>query len=280
MTLGVTAAVLLAAVLHATWNAVAHAVRDRLVGFVLIGLACTACTLPLVLVAPLPARASWVFVVSSAALHSAYNLLLWQSYRLGDFNQVYPLARGTSPLLVAGAAVLLVGEHLGAVQLAGVAVVSAGLGALVLAGGRPQAAQRAGLWAAAATGVAIATYTVLDGVGVRRSDTVLGYAAWLFLLQGPVVPLLALRWRGRALWGQLRPYAGRGLLCGVLSLAAYGLVLWAQARGALAAVAALRETSVIVGAGIGAVLFHERFGRARLVATVLVATGIVLLNVP
>lgn len=280
MTLGVTAAVLLAAVLHATWNALAHAVPDRLVGFVLIGLASTACTLPVVLLVPLPARASWGFVVASAALHSAYSLLLWQSYRLGDFNQVYPLARGSSPLLVAAAAVVLVGEHLGAVQLAGVAVVSAGLGSLVLAGGRPPAAQRAGLWAAAATGVAIATYTVLDGVGVRRSGSVLGYAAWLFLLQGPVVPLLALRWRGRALAGQLRPYAARGLGCGVLSLAAYGLVLWAQTRGALAAVAALRETSVVVGAGIGALVFHERFGRARLGATVLVAAGIVLLNVP
>jgi drug/metabolite transporter (DMT)-like permease len=280
MGLGVTLAVLLAAVLHAAWNALAHAVPDQLVGFVLIGLASTACTLPLVLLAPLPDGASWAFLVASAVLHSAYNLLLQQSYRLGDFNQVYPLARGTSPLLVAVAAVVLVGEHLGAVQLAGVAVVSAGLGSLVLAGGLPHADQRAALWAAAATGVAIATYTVLDGVGVRRSDTVLGYAAWLFLLQGPVVPLLAVRSRGRALVAQLRPYAGRGLLCGALSLAAYGLVLWAQARGALAAVAALRETSVIVGAGIGAVLFHERFGRARLVATVLVALGIVLLNVP
>lgn len=269
---------LLAAVLHATWNALAHAIPDQLFGFVLIGVTSAACSAVVVPFVAAPAAASRPFLVTSALLHVVYNFLLLQSYRVGEFNQVYPLARGTSPLVVAAVAVTLVGEHLAPPQLAGVVVVSAGLTSLVLVGGRPRPEHRAALVAAVATGFAIAAYTVLDGVGVRRSGSVAGYTGWLFLLQGPVLPLVALARRGRGLAGQLRPHLGVGLGCGLLSMAAYGLVLWAQTRGALAAVAALRETSVIVGAGIGAVFFHERFGRPRLVATVLVATGIVLLN--
>jgi drug/metabolite transporter (DMT)-like permease len=276
--LAVTAAVLTAAVLHATWNALAHAIPDQLVGFTLIGLAYTACSAVLVPFVAAPAVASWPFLAASVVLHAGYNLLLLVSYRLGDFGQMYPLARGTSPLVVAAVSVALVGEHLAGVQLAGIAVVSAGLGSLALAGGRPRTTQRIALVAAVATGVVIAGYTVLDGLGVRRAGSVAGYTGWLFLLQGPIVPLLVAAIRRGRLPGQLRRRTWTGLACGVLSLLAYGLVLWAQTRGALAAVAALRETSVIVGAAIGAIAFHEPFGRPRLLASVLVAAGIVLLN--
>jgi drug/metabolite transporter (DMT)-like permease len=279
MDLAVTGVVLLSAVLHASWNALAHAIRDQLVGFVLMGVAMTVCAVAaLPFVAP-PDRSSWPFLVGSGITHVAYNLLLWQSYRVGEFNQVYPLARGTSPLVVAVVAVTLVGEHLSAVQFAGVFVVSAGLAGLVLVGGLPKRDQRPALLAAAATGLAIAAYTVMDGVGVRRSGSVVGYSGWLFLLQGPAIPLIAFALRGRGLGRQLGPHVWAGLAAGVLSMAAYGLVLWAQTRGALAPIAALRETSVIFGAIIATLVFREPFGRARIAATVLVAAGIVLLNV-
>jgi len=286
--LAITVAVLIAAVLHAVWNAIAHTIPDQLVGFVLIGATCTGCAIPLVLLAPVPAAGAWPFLVSSAVLHVVYMLLLMQSYRVGDFNQVYPLARGTSPLVVAAAASLFAGEVLTHVQLLGVLVISAGLASLVLVGnGSRQALRsehhrgsRAALTAAFATGLAIASYTLVDGLGVRQSGTALGYTGWLFLLQGPVIPLLALARRRRGLWSDLRPHLLAGTSAGALSLVAYGLVLAAQVSGALAAVAALRETSVIFGALIGAVFLHEPFGRPRLVATVLVALGIVLINVP
>jgi drug/metabolite transporter (DMT)-like permease len=128
------------------------------------------------------------------------------------------------------------------------------------------------------TGVVIAAYTTVDGLGVRSAGSVAGYAGWLFLLQGPALPLAAVVSRRRQLWTQMRPHLWRGLAGGVLSLAAYGLVLWAQTRGALAPIAALRETSVIVGAVIGAVVFGEKFGRWRIAATVLVAGGVVLVT--
>ena len=264
--------------LHAVWNAVAHAIDDQLVGFALIGVAVTVGAAGIVLVSPLPSRASWWFLVGSVVLHVAYNLLLMRSYRLGDFGQVYPLARGTSPWLVAIAGVVLVGEELSFLQVLGVAVISAGLCTLVFAGGVPTRAARPAIAAALLTGVVIASYTTLDGLGVRSAGTVAGYTGWLFLLQGPVLPLAAVAVRRRLLWGQVRPHLVAGLTAGALSLVAYGLVLWAQTRGALAPIAALRETSVIVGAVIGTVVFGERFGRWRITATVLVVAGVVLVT--
>ena len=274
----VLVAVLVAAVLHAAWNAIAHAIPDQLVGFALIGVAVTAGAVLLVLTSAAPARASWPYLGGSAALHVTYNLLLMRSYRLGQFGQVYPLARGTSPWLVALAAATLVGEQLAGIQVVGVVTISLGLGALVLAGGVPRRAARPALVAAVLTGVSIAAYTTLDGVGIRSAGTAAGYTGWLFLLQGPVLPLMAAAARGRTLWRQARPHLLVGLTGGVLTLVAYGLVLWAQTRGALAPIAALRETSVIVGAVIGAVLFGEPFGRWRIAATTLVAAGVVLLS--
>lgn len=275
---GVIAAVLLAAVLHALWNALAHAIDDRLIGFALIGIAVTIGAVVIILLAPSPARASWGFLGASATLHVVYTLLLMLSYRSGEFGQVYPIARGTSPWLVAIGAAAFAGEHLPAIRLAGVLVVSGGLATLVFAGGVPTRAARPALGAALLTGVAIASYTTLDGLGVRHAGSVAGYTGWLFLLQGPVLPLAAWAMRRGELVRALRPHAVAGLVGGALSLAAYGLVLWAQARGALAPIAALRETSVIFGALIGALVFHERFGRWRVAATVLVATGVVLIN--
>jgi drug/metabolite transporter (DMT)-like permease len=236
----VTVAVLVAAVLHAAWNALLKGVEDRLATVVLLdltGLVVAAVVVPLV---PVPAPASRGLLVASVVLHLGYELLLLVAYRAGDLSQVYPVARGTAPLLVAAYAGLVLGERLAPVQLAGLAGVCAGLLVLAQAGRGTQ--WRAAVGPALATGVFIAAYTVADGLGVRRAGTVTGYVAWLFLL--------------------------------------YGLVLWAQRRGALAVVAALRETSVLVAALIGTLVFGERFGRRRVLAAALLAAGIVALNVP
>ncbi|MGH8867640.1 MAG: EamA family transporter [Actinomycetes bacterium] len=276
----VTVAVLASALAHATWNAIAAAIKDKLVAFTVLGMGSLALALPMLAWVPVPVAASWPFLVASAAVHVAYNVLLMQSYRVGDFSQVYPLARGTSPLVVTVIAALFVGERLTVPQLAGVVVVSAGLASLALVGRRPGREDWPAVTAALGTGLAIATYTVVDGVGVRLSGDALGYIVWLSVLHAAAIPVGALCTRGRALVAQVRPYWVHGLLGGALSLLAYGLVLWAQTRGALAPIAALRESSIIFGAVIGAVWFHERFGPPRVVAAVLVSAGIVLLNVP
>ena len=276
---GVVVAVLGAALLHATWNAIAHGISDRVVGFALIGLGYTASCGVLVVFTGFPPRAAWPLILVSAAVHVLYQGALMASYRFGQFSQVYPLARGTAPWVVTVLSFAVLGQRIPALELAGVLIVSAGLTSLVFIGGRPGREELPALAAAFGTGLTIAVYTVIDGVGVHRADPIT-YAAWMFLLQGPVVPVLALAVRGRALLPQLRASAVSGLLGGVVSLVAYGLVLWAQARGALAPIAALREASIIFGVLIGALFFRERLGLGRLLAGAVVVGGILLINLP
>ncbi len=270
--------VLAAAALHATWNALAHAIKDKLVGFALISLGYTGCSAVLVCFVPFPDPAAWPFLLTSLVLQVAYMRLLIAAYRLGDFGQMYPIARGTSPLLVALAAATLLGEPLTFGAMLGLPLICLGLVGLALADGIPGRRQLPALAAALGTGAMIAGYTVVDGTGVRHSGTVLGYIAWSFLCQGLPIPLIARRLRGRALLGELRPALWTGLAGGVLSMTAYGLVLWAQDHGNLAAVAALRETSIVIGALIGAVVFHERLGRRRMAASATVLAGIAVLE--
>ena len=274
----VTAAVLGAAALHATWNALAKSGKDPLVGFVALELAAGGIALVAAPFVGLPAAAAWPFLVASAVVHVAYQLFLMTSYRVGDLNQVYPIARGTAPLVVALLAVPFAGERLGAGEAVGVVLVATGLVSLAhirewVATGRPPT-----LLLAFGTGLIIATYTLIDGLGVRRSGNVPGYAALLMLAEAVPLPLYTfVAQRARVREASASNWR-LGSLGGALSFAAYFIVLWAQTRGTLAAVAALRETGVIVGVIFGTVLFHEHFGRRRLVAGLLVAGGVALIN--
>ena len=290
--LSVTLAVLAAAVTHATWNAIAHGIKDQLLAFGLIGAGGILVAIPLVILSPFPLSACWPYLLASIVIHVFYNLLLMRSYRYGEFGQVYPLARGTSPLVVTVLAAVFAAERPSVAQVAGVLVVSCGLALLVLAGrtrrraaagdgaGHRSGLGRAALIAAVGTGLTIAAYTTVDGLGVRLSGSSVAYIGWLMLLESLCVPAWALaRRRHELLSGTSRRVLGSGLLAGGLSVLAYGLVLWAQTRGDLAPIAALRETSVIFGAVIGTVVFREPFGRWRIAATVLVVIGVLLLNV-
>ncbi|MBS2545589.1 EamA family transporter [Catenulispora sp. NL8] len=284
--------VLSAAFLHACWNAILKFVPDKLTasllmtvsGGVLAGLGA--------FVVPVPARASWVLLLVSAALHVGYFLMLIKTFEIGDFNQVYPLARGLSPVVVAGFATLL-GDPMSRHQTLGIAVVCGGLATLVFSAGRPKRTQGKALFWAAMTGLSIATYTVTDGVAVRHSGTAAGYTAWMMLAESTMmtaacVTIMVRRGAAapggqdaglRAALRQLsRGDVVRAVIAGALSLLAYGLVLWAQTRGALAAVSALRETSVIFGAALGSVFLREPFGRYRILAAVTIASGILILE--
>jgi drug/metabolite transporter (DMT)-like permease len=199
------------------------------------------------------------------------------SYRLGAFNQTYPIARGTSPLVVAVGAYFLANEHLGAAALIGVATLAAGLMSLALSAGRLSRGDLPAVGAAVLTGLTIAAYTITDGLGVRHAHDPWAYTALLFVLMGPPMVATAAIRRPASAWragGTMR----RGVVAGLLSTAAYGIVLWAQTRAPLAEVAAIRETSVVFAALIGVAVLGENFGRRRVVAAVVIATGIVLIG--
>ncbi|MFE3460816.1 EamA family transporter [Nocardiopsis aegyptia] len=276
MTAAVLAAVLVAALLHASWNAIAHALPDRLLGFALIGLGGMAAALPFLFVVGPPPREAWPLLTASVLTHLLYMGLLMLSYRTGDFGQAYPLARGTAPWVVAVISAVL-GHSMPLNQWLGVLVVSAGLMSLVFAGGRPNRRSLPALLAAFATGLVIAAYTVIDAYGVRLTGDPLGYITWVMLAQGPVIFLYALATRRRRLFGLLKPVWRAGLLGGAVSACAYGLVLWAQLTGAVAGIAALRETSIVFAAVIGAVFLRERLGAVRIAASAVVVAGVLLL---
>jgi drug/metabolite transporter (DMT)-like permease len=268
--------VLGAAVLHATWNAMAHGAVDRSAGMAWMALATGIIGLGIVVVQGPPPAGTWWYIVGSTVLHLAYFGGLLASYQLGQFSQMYPLARGTSPWVVAVVSVVVLQQTLAPAVLTGVLLVSAGLIALVFIG-RPGRRQVPALVAATGTGVMIAAYTVVDGLAVHKMP-VLTYLGWVFMLQGFVMPVAIIAWRGTAVLRLPRAAVLSGLGGGAVSMVAYGLVLWAQTRGTLAAIAALRETSIIFGAIIGAVFFGERFGPRRAIAAAVVVAGIVLIS--
>jgi drug/metabolite transporter (DMT)-like permease len=277
MTPLVAAAVLFAALTHASWNAMAHTIKDQLAAFTLIAAGAVGIGAVIACFVAFPDATTWRYLIASALLHVGYQVLLMRSFTLGDFGQMYPIARGTAPLVVTVLAALFVHESLDVWQAAGVVVASAGLIGVALWGIKGAKPHWPALLAAVATGLSIASYTVTDGVGVRGAGSALSYAAWLMIVQGIPIPVYAAYARRGRLLAQLRPHATLGLLGAALSLTAYGLVLWAQTRATLAPIAALRESSIIVGAAIGAVFFKERFGKPRIAAAGLMVVGIGLM---
>lgn len=277
LTAAIVAVVIGAGALHACWNAIAKQVQDRLMAFAWIGITAALAGGLVLLITGLPARPAVAFAISSAVIHVAYDLALMNSYRLGPFNQAYPIARGTAPLVVAVGAYFLAGEHLGTVALIGITTLAAGLMSLALSAGRLTRQGAPVVGAAILTGLTIASYTLVDGLGVRRSADPVAYAALLFALQGPPLAIVAAFRRPMAAWRD-RAVTERGVAAGLLCVAAYGIVLWAQTKAPLAEVAAIRETSVVFAALIGLAALGEEFGKRRIAAAVVIATGIVLIG--
>lgn len=271
--------VLLAALLHATWNAMLHGNDDRFLSMTWMSIAIAAVSTVIVLFMPWPAAAAWPYIVASGLVHIVYNMSLVRAYGSGDLAQAYPIARGTSPLLVTLGAALFVHEAIGPLHALAVVMISGGIIALALQGHR---LSRVGALAALMTGATIALYTVIDGIGVRLSDSqAVTYTAWMFLFYW-LMPLLFIVMRGLpALWTPVRtaPMAvGSSLVGGLVSIAAYGIVIWAMQSGAMGAVSALRETSVVFAVLIGRVFLKEVVSGMRWLACLIVAAGAVCLG--
>lgn len=248
---------------------------DRAV--VLAAVSCTHAMVGLVLVlfADPPDPASWPSVFASTVIHYAYYILLFQAYRLGDLSQVYPISRGLAPAIVALSALVFLGENLTPLGWTGLAAVSAGIGFLAWKRGATEASRRA-VVVAIVLGVCIASYSFSDGVGVRLSQSPLGYMGWLFLFEFPVPLFVALSRMGTRTRFDLRAF-GIGLVGGVFAVTAYGLALYAKSIAPLGAVSAVRESSVIFAALIGLFLFGERPWLGRMIPAAMVAAGVVAL---
>lgn len=270
--------VLLAAFLHALWNALAKSGGQPLLSVASYrGVSSVLCFLALPwVVAPLPA--SWPLLFASVLVHNVYYFCLAKAYQSGDLSQVYPVIRGAAPLMVALGAAIFLGELLSWSDVAGIAFVSAGLLSLVFARGAFGHFPIESLKWAALTAVLIASYTVLDGAGVRASGEKLGFIVWLFAFEAIPVGAFLLLTRRQEWVNYLKAHRGAVLFAGVSSSIAYGLVIYAMTVGSIAIVSSIRETSVLFAAFIGSVFLREPFGRQRLVAAFVVALGVVFMR--
>ncbi|MEB2485188.1 DMT family transporter [Burkholderia multivorans] len=269
--------VLCSALLHAIWNAFLHVSDDRLVQLGTMSLPYLAFGVLGTALLPAPARSAWPYVGASAVLEVAYCFTLVRAYRSGEFGQIYPIARGLSPLLVSLLAFAALGERPTPFGFAGIALVSLGIMSLALRRGFRFSGE--GVPYALLTGVFIAAYSICDGIGARESGSALGYIAWVYLLWSvPQLALVcALRGGPKAVFGSratLRP----GAIAGTISLAAYGIVIVAYRHLPVATVSALRETSSIFAVAIGWFAMRERPAVQRLVACALVVAGAALIR--
>ena len=270
MTLSVLGMVLVAALMHALWNAWLKVSGDRLVtlatiatGWGIVGLS----SLPFVGIAH---QDAWPYLLVSTLVHTLYSLTLIWAYSLADLSTTYPIARGTAPLVVAVVSAVFLGDSLGTVGFAAVILIVIGV---LWIGARPLGHNYAGLVLSLLTGGLIGVYTLLDGLGGRIGDSPHGFAASLFSLTAiPIVLVTGFVHRGEFA-AMARPLWLRGIGAGVLSAGAYWVVVWAMSVAPMGLVAAVRESSVVFAAVIGGVLLKER---VRWAAVLLVFCGIVL----
>jgi drug/metabolite transporter (DMT)-like permease len=278
LSLTVTLAVLGAGLLHAGWNALLKAAPggDPLLDTAAVVTGSSLCGLLVMPFVPLPEPAAWPFALASGAVHFAYFLTLAQAYRTGDLSFAYPLMRGTAPLIVTLLGIFFLREWPTANVALGVALISAGIVSIAFLRHHRHPPSAAG-WAFANAGI-IAAYTLIDGAGARASGSAAGYVVWVTVLEAiPFLTWIYLR-RGKDAFAYIGRDWPRGLVGGAASLGAYGIVLWAMTRAPVAAVAALRETSVLFATLIGAVWLKEGFGLRRLAGAASVVAGVAALK--
>lgn len=279
MTFEVTFVVLLAAALHAGWNTLIKIHGDRMIVMAVVTCFGSMFSLLFIPFVEFPNSASLPFLGLAILLHTAYHLFLPIAYNHGDLGQVYPIARGSAPLLVTVGALVIAGEQLAPLAVLGVMFLTSGVMALTFErGGRFWHRPKAVLYALM-TGVLIASYTVVGGLGVRQAGTVLGFAVWLTVANGLLTFLIVYMWKGGKTFIVAKQNCVTGLLGGIMQVSAYWIIVWALAFAPMAAVSALRETSVLFAAMISTFILKEGFGVWRFISAGLISLGLIATKV-
>lgn len=272
--------VLFAAALHASWNAVVKGGTDKLLSTVLLTTCGALMAVALLPWLAQPAPASWPFLAASTLLQVVYFALVARVYHLADMSQTYPIMRGTAPLLVALVSVIWLDDHLPHGALTGIALICLGILCMALArhAGKRSANQRRGLLLALLNAGVIAAYTLVDGLGVRRSGAPAAYTLWLFLLTGVLLLGWVLLARRVAFVAYAQQFWRSGLFAAFGTLASYGLALWAMTLAPVAVIAALRETSILFGVLIAGLFLKEKLSPTRVLGAAIIVAGAVVLR--
>jgi drug/metabolite transporter (DMT)-like permease len=272
-------AVLFAAACHAGWNALIKVGLDPLSTTTLISVGSGIVALAFAPLVDMPASGSWPWLVASVVIHLVYFASLIESYRTGDLGQVYPIARGSAPLMTASVTSIFIGEKLSALGWTGIVVLVGGVLLLSARGGRHLAEiDRRAIGFALFTALTICAYSVVDGIGARLSANPNAYSVWLFIGIAIVMVPYALYRDGRDVIPAMQRFWLRGFAGGALQVLSYGIAIWAMTAAPIAIVATLRETSVLFGAVIAVVVLKEPLRAVRVVAACLIVCGLVLIR--
>lgn len=272
MTTTVFFAVLLAAFLHAAWNALIKSSEDKLLGTLAVVVGFVPVSILTVVFFPIPHADAWPYIVVGGFIHVGYLMLLVHAYHHGDLSHVYPIARGTAPLIVTLISLWLLNAELGRQQIIGIAVIAAGILSLSLS--RPaQQGSRLATRLALAVGGFIALYSVVDGLGARLSGSPFAYFAWETLITVVVFCLIAFKMRSDIFTVAWNGPRWKPLVGGTASFVAYAIVVWAFTLAPIALVAALRETSMVFALAIGVLILREPLDKSKFIATFLTISG-------
>ncbi len=275
MSLFVLLAVLASALLHATWNSLVKLGTSRMGAMVILSL----CEMPIGLVVALfraaPTAPVLPWIAGSGLAHFCYKFFLTYAYERGDLSRVYPIARGSAPLVVAIFSGLFLADLITFHEYVGITVL--GLGILLMAQGVFTSGENRKLIPfALGSAAATACYTLIDGQGARIAGDAIGYVAWVFIADGAGFALGMLAWKGRAIVPRDRAAWGRGSIAAAASYGAYGVSVWAMTVAPIALVAALRETSILFAVLIGWLGFGERMTRGKMLAAAVIVAGVML----
>jgi drug/metabolite transporter (DMT)-like permease len=273
------AIVLIAALLHATWNSIVKSQTNQLPVIALLASSATVGSVFVIPFVPVPSPAAWPYIATSVVLIAVYYLFLAQAYRHGDLSHVYPIARGVAPLLVAVFSVTVVGEALTGQGYLAVMVIGLGIMSLALSKGINGIREKRAVFFALGTGCFTAAHTIVDGLGARLAGTPHGYVLWLLLFAGIPVTLIALCVERDETLRVFRQDWKLGLAGGLTMLASYWLVVWAFTLAPIAFVVALRETGIVFAVLIGTFILKEKLNLTRVVATIATLIGIVMIKV-
>jgi drug/metabolite transporter (DMT)-like permease len=268
-------AVLGSAFLHALWNALIKTGASRLAAMVILSIGEVPIGLAIAATRPLPAGEVWKWVLMAGCAHFFYKFFLTYAYDRGDLSRVYPIARGSAPLIVVLLGSVLLVDQVSLQELAGIAVL--GFGILMMAQGVFSAGEnRKMLPFALGSACATATYTLLDGTGARISGDPIAYVAWVFVADGLFFSLGMLCYKGVAIVPRERSAWTTGLFAAAASYGAYAVSVWAMTKAPIAVVAAVRETSILFAVLIGWLVFGEKMTRGKALAAVVIVGGVAL----
>lgn len=280
MTLALFSLVLAAAAMHATWNALIKTRSDRFASISLTTLGASIVVLPILPFVDFPSIEVWIWIAASVIIHAGYRLFLVKTYDVGDFAQSYPLARGIAPLITTVGAIIFIGEVPEGLTVLGIVVLSFGALLMSLRGSSDLSKfNRRAVGFALLTSMLIAGYTLTDGYGVRLANTASSYAAWLFFCDGLCSIAIGFLYRGRGLLTVLASEWKTNLLTGGLLAGSYWIIMWAMTKAPIASIAALRETSILFAMLISVLVLGERVTPWRVLATVFIVGGVVILRI-